>query len=482
MICDGTPMLNVIVVIPAPAVPATYTYAKRVEAAGGYAQIVSIIAGGASSGSALGRVMATRSMVLCDVDSTIGGGVIDFDLEICETQNASTDVAAVTARTAVVSNIVLLGVVIVAMLCLCVIWAFASSKGIRAASLDLCLPSSMLSVWIAVVPSCMSSATLLVARVGSSTCVGADVVLGILGILIASLPGGAFMLLWASRACGEKAAWVCVVKSERQNLLTEQWMIPRFAHRLLRRRFEWRLAAAGVMAADEMKASWVVLLEYRDLRYGALDASVLAAVSCVSVLSGLTGSASECRGWSLVALILMITLLMVLCTLRPLTSMFSMVISCVTLLLTVLGTIAQLVFVWALATSTSGLWLVYASAILSLIVVGVSATKMVLDLHQLIAAIHRRISALVQLPRPDDVPHLQTSVDDSFLAKLDGGTEMAVDMKSPTIITLMCPMMKTDDKEAENLTLDDVRFWDTTGAALGTEQVEGDHDILTSMR
>ncbi|CUG85153.1 Hypothetical protein, putative [Bodo saltans] len=57
--CEGQiPALMLDVNIPAPGV--ARDLAAQVEAVGQYSQIVSILAGGASSGSALGRVMATR--------------------------------------------------------------------------------------------------------------------------------------------------------------------------------------------------------------------------------------------------------------------------------------------------------------------------------------------------------------------------------------------------------------------------------------
>ncbi|CUG87557.1 leucine-rich repeat protein, putative [Bodo saltans] len=63
-------------------------------------QVTSAVAS-VSSGSALGRMMATRSMVLCNADSVVGGGVLDLKLEICGVLGEP----SVVARSAIVSNL-----------------------------------------------------------------------------------------------------------------------------------------------------------------------------------------------------------------------------------------------------------------------------------------------------------------------------------------------------------------------------------------
>ncbi len=83
MTCDGAAVLLVSVEVPAPGVRA---FANQVATVSGFAQAASVLAGGASSGSAVGRVMATRSMVLCDSDSAVGGGVIDLRLIVCASE------------------------------------------------------------------------------------------------------------------------------------------------------------------------------------------------------------------------------------------------------------------------------------------------------------------------------------------------------------------------------------------------------------
>ncbi|CUG04593.1 transmembrane protein, putative, partial [Bodo saltans] len=103
MVCNGSAMLLITVTVPAPG--ATVLYAEQVEASGRYFQVASLLAGGASSGTALGRMMAIRSMVLCSADSAVSGGVLDFDLRICVGRSSGdSGAAAVAARSAIVSN------------------------------------------------------------------------------------------------------------------------------------------------------------------------------------------------------------------------------------------------------------------------------------------------------------------------------------------------------------------------------------------
>lgn len=74
-----------------------------------------------------------------------------------------------------------------------------------------------------------------------------------------------------------------------------------------RRDSQWSSVAAAQNNSgnEDLMPAWIFLLEYRDVRYGIVDSVVLAAVSCLSVVSGLTVSSAQCRGWSFVVLLLM---------------------------------------------------------------------------------------------------------------------------------------------------------------------------------
>ncbi|CUF16976.1 GP46-like surface antigen, putative, partial [Bodo saltans] len=137
MTCDGSPVLSIGVVVPAPG--ASLELVSQVTAAGGYSQIASVLAGGASSGSSLGRVMAMRSMVLCDADSAVGGGVIDLGVVLCAAAGAPTGSGSVAARSAIVSNVVLVCVVACVLLAASAAWSRCANVSVRRALCVFCV-------------------------------------------------------------------------------------------------------------------------------------------------------------------------------------------------------------------------------------------------------------------------------------------------------------------------------------------------------
>ncbi|CUG88193.1 GP46-like surface antigen, putative [Bodo saltans] len=485
MACDGDAMLQVVVTIPAPG--AVRAYAEQVENSGTYSQIVSIAAGGLSTGSALGRMMATRSTVLCDADSAVGGGVVDLDLNICG--SAPSESAAATARSAIVSNVVLIGVVACVFLALVVLWAWRTGSGLADAAWIFCLPSSLLPVWTVVVPSTVSSATLLLARVGTSECRGTDVALGVVGLALSLVPCTGVVLVWHAQVSGP-VFWECVPRPLRKE--SPVWVVAAL-QKALRRAHEWVVCDGPDDGEDTMGAAWVVLLEYRDLPYGAVDAFVLAAVSCVSVVSGLTTSDAQCRGWSLAVVALLVVQLALLVALRPFTTIFSSVYNVVTLVLTILSSLSQLVFVWAYSTDEGGLWLVDASSGLSLTVVGVSAVKMLVDAWQGVVAVRRRLAMLCSEPAPQEAA-LVRQFSFSYLRSQYSDHDLA-ENESPMLLDYDIIQLETTSfrgrrqrsarggKQSAHVNLDSLsvregEFWDSAGAALGTELTEGISDVL----
>ncbi|CUF43954.1 membrane-associated protein, putative [Bodo saltans] len=375
------------------------SFAEKVQIAGDYSQIASIVAGGgASSGSALGRVIATRSVALCSATSSVEGGVIDFNFHLCVTDSLDdsiTAAAADLARSAIVSNVVLIAIAVVFFVALVALWSAMGRLALMNAVCVFCLPSSLMPVLTAVVPSTIASATFLLAELRSSSSVGCDIALGLIGLVIGLLPLVGFVWIWAYIKI---AGWSCVrrdatsdtVDRQRLSLVTQCTnVISRVTHRV----HTWQ-KNGQIEKSLSLQAAWVVLLEFRDLRYGVADAAVLAVVSCLSVVSGLSTSTSQCRVWSLVVLLLLVGQLVLLMATRPLTSLLANVYAALTLVLTILSTLTQLVFVWAYAADTEeGGWLMDASAVFSLAVVGISAAKMLLDIQSVIVAIRRRLVA-----------------------------------------------------------------------------------------
>ncbi|CUG93983.1 membrane-associated protein, putative [Bodo saltans] len=267
------------------------------------------------------------------------------------------------------------------------------------------LPSSLLPVWIAILPSTSAAATLLISRLNSnSSCVATDAALAALGVVVSLSPSAALVLLW-SASTDPSAPWTCVQSSYQQKgsgMPQSRWR--RLTGRLLKRRWKWAEAqrndrsnrnGASSTSAVALAQAWVVLLEYRVLWYAALDATLLVMVSSVAVIGGLdTTNTMLCQGATSAVVALLVGQLVLLLGLRPHTTLFSFVQSSTTLLLTSTGVVTQLLFVVISSTSTSGVWLAQVSAGCNLAVVGVSAVQMLIDMMSLLVAAKRRILTL----------------------------------------------------------------------------------------
>ncbi|CUG91026.1 GP46-like surface antigen, putative, partial [Bodo saltans] len=132
--CDIESTLSVTVTIPSPGIPRGLE--GGVETSAKSTQIISLLSTG-GAGSSLGRLLATRSLILCDADSAMNGGVVDMGIVICATTSTTGFVAA---RSAIVSNLLLLIVVFSALAV-----AMLSFRSQMTASMSLntfCFPSS----------------------------------------------------------------------------------------------------------------------------------------------------------------------------------------------------------------------------------------------------------------------------------------------------------------------------------------------------
>ncbi|CUG94427.1 membrane-associated protein, putative, partial [Bodo saltans] len=318
--------------------------------------------------------------------------------------------------------------------------------------------------------------------------------LGLLGLAVSAAPVAAFLMLWAARVSGPSPDWACVPRLEADQKdaapRTRSILPKAFTHlvrRAMRRSWEYIVASSLTLPDDArqrtpgMEAAWAVLLEYRELRYGALDAFVLAMVSCAGVASGLDGSGSACRGWGLVAVLLMVAQLAVMFPLRPFTTLFSFVQTAVTLALTILSALAQLVYVWSYTTDIDALWLISASGGCSFTVIGITCVRMLIDTYALLLATVRRLYLLHREQSMD------ASSEDKELALQwtdadDRGLGSVTRAKTPS--TLVDDGSSCGDGEAKvhiratephdammMLEVMDSMFWDASGGALGTTTV-----------
>ncbi|CUG91790.1 membrane-associated protein, putative, partial [Bodo saltans] len=161
------------------------------------------------------------------------------------------------------------------------------------------------------------------------------------------------------------------------------------------RRWKWRCNDLS-----QLKYAWVLLLDVRLLWYAVMDSALLVVVAIAAVVGGLNGSGDvdSCRGWSIAVIVLMCIQLLVLLYDQPFTSLFANVHAALTLALTCLSTAFQLAFLYeSSSNSVSLLWLIEASAVCGLIVVGVSGLKTLVDLRDVVAACRRRFAMLQTL-------------------------------------------------------------------------------------
>ncbi|CUG63685.1 membrane-associated protein, putative [Bodo saltans] len=201
--CRGTSIFSASINVPAPG--ALRELANAVEVATRASQIVSALAGGASSGSALGRVMATRSMVMCNADAAVGGGVIDFGLTLCRVTAGSTG-GVTNARSAIVSNCALILTLAAVLFILVAVYSQVCQLTTMDSTLQFCLPSTLLPVFLAILSSTAAATTLIAARIDTSTCVALDGFFVSLGFLTSVASPLALFLLWLYCGSGKAAS------------------------------------------------------------------------------------------------------------------------------------------------------------------------------------------------------------------------------------------------------------------------------------
>jgi hypothetical protein len=93
--CGGDSLVTVAVAVPAPG--ADRPLSEQVGLSVRVSQILSPLSTGSSVGSALGRVMATAGMVVCDSDGAPGEGLIDLHVELKRKATAPASVRSLRA-------------------------------------------------------------------------------------------------------------------------------------------------------------------------------------------------------------------------------------------------------------------------------------------------------------------------------------------------------------------------------------------------
>jgi hypothetical protein len=262
---------------------------------------------------------------------------------------------------------------------------------------------------------------------------------------------------------------------------------------------------AAMNMSTNLAPIWVVLLEYRCVWYAALDVAILMSISILSVVSGL-GSQALCRSSSVISLILLIIQWIVVLTVRPLTTLFSLVHVSLTMALTILSVLAQLVFLLVSSLEPSGVWLIDASSICNLLAISVNAIRTCLDVHQLWSAAQRRIDEIcpsdrkqeekdccvirrkqqevLALPIEDDEdgddPQLREFL--MMSASICGEDRLPAPKLLETPQQSASVLASGDDGGASLFVPIERQFWDASGAAIGTGRPEDHTDVLMSFQ
>ncbi|CUG87381.1 transmembrane protein, putative [Bodo saltans] len=353
----------------------------------------------------------------------------------------------------------------------------------------------MLPALTSTIPSTTTSTTFLVAYVKSSSCVGVDGLLIVLGLLMIAVP----IVALSHLAFGLARSWRCVAAPAREDATSQRplTLLTRCVLRAMQRTWKWRVDNVD---GETQRCAWVVLLEYRALWYAVADTLFLVAVSSLAVVAGLdVTNEALCRWCSATVVALLGALLGVLCVWRPYTTLFSLVYNVLTTALTCVSVAAQLAFVLTSFTSTSGLWLVDASAVCNLLVLGLSLVKMVLDAWDLWNALKRRWLALHGVERKgspmestlDEVNSIMKHVTAPFSEYSLSGPSCYSDDDVELLMREMNIVAKREDApstprssvsiEMERPHILDVMFWDDGGRAIGTSHAEDQNEILSTV-
>ncbi|CUG90058.1 GP46-like surface antigen, putative [Bodo saltans] len=374
----------VAIVIPAPPGVIREDTEVVVEKTGKGLQIVSAFSGGVPSSGSLARMMATKSGDGSD------GGLIDFGFLVTCAADQNPSVSA--ARSGVVSNIVLLVVVHAVLLIAAAGWAVVKSVSFVKALAELCMPSSFMPVWIAVVPTTSDSIVAVMSQLSNSPCLALDATFLACGLAILIVPVAALCMLQRALTCkpadaGETSAtkhFTCGARARSRIAWATN------------RTWLWDSHSGGARDAGRsvlIGSAFVVLREFRVLWYPILDTAILVIISGFSALSG--DDTGDQRGWMIAILVLLTAQLVVMIVTRPFTTVMSFAYQTISVALSCLSVAFQLAFMFAQqpsASTTNTRWLLQASSVCDLVIIGISVVKMLEDVISLVSAIARRLA------------------------------------------------------------------------------------------
>jgi hypothetical protein len=390
--CPTDPRAFVSILLQVPCPGEAQPLASEVKAAGTAAQYSASLAGPASGG-AVGRVAAVRSLVLCSGD-TVAEGLLPLMVVVC---NGTRDDAGVTARGAIVGNLALWAAA--CLLMAAVAAAYAHIVGVRKSGsvVALGLPSPLLPLLTATVPSTASATFYLLQR--RDVC-APDGAIAAVGVAMCVVPIAAMALI-AYVVPRELRLVRGQEPSEAGHLCAPQRLRPLLSL-LFHRRVRWcdMMHDDPTGGAATPSGSWlrrcatVVLLDYAAVWYACADVAVLTVACLLGSVSAL-GSMGACRV-SAIALLLLYGGLAALCAAtRPFTTLFSHVYALTSLCLSTAAVACQVWYLFGVNADLDALRpLLTAAAVCDLLVAGISVAKTVVDVADALRACRRHAIAV----------------------------------------------------------------------------------------
>lgn len=333
-------------------------------------------AGSSAAAGSVGRAAAAQRLLLCSGAEASSGGLLALSV--------GSDSELSYARGAVIGNGALLAAAGVLLLGGALFFGVVTGAGAGPSLLRVALPSSLLPVWTATLPTTAAAMPTL----------RNDVLYFVLGTVTAAIP-----LVCLCAVPFAVSRWRLVphpIATDRISSLFFVKHCPAVAkwHRWVTgRRLQW-LSGKSERAPAAARVAWLVLLDHNAVWYPAVDAAVLIATCVLGAVSGM-GDAVLCQsvGWTMLALCL--AQLGVCAAFRPMTSLVANVHAIVCLVLTCSALALQCVaMLLGDAGAAPPAAVITTSTILQLFVIGLSLVKTADDVWRVLRSAWRFVSEI----------------------------------------------------------------------------------------
>jgi DNA-binding beta-propeller fold protein YncE len=459
-------------------------------------QWVTVVSGPGAS-SSVARIAAMRSMQMCG-----GGfmsGIVQVSTNACDSDDDNAAGAGgeaggeardgITGNMVVIASCITIGAALCWLIASCSPTAYSSKSPWLVAMRMIALPSCFTPVLVVTLPTTAGLSFVLLAGPGSIFC-GVDILLGLLGTLIALTVTGAPLILWQcsvgrlevrAETDHTKAA---APKKNGVSTVVQRWWIARQWEIWMSIQRHWhQVDLKGSFSSeppdsasqnDEAAPGWdrhvaVVLHEYHILWYFAIDTVVLFVAG---LLVGVTQSfpdASVCGVCGIIVAVMYSAQLVLCCKLRPFTSMFGNLHGLLVLTLSSVSALLQATHIVLISSNPSYAsehastldQVMVGSAVCDLMVMGISAVRAAMDVIEVTLTIKRLSSSLSSRATQPHTGPLMISKElggNDLPSLTHGGDDGDFSNASFNI-----NMESSDDEKGE---VSQSRFWDDDGMAM----------------